>query len=213
MSTAVQTSLLAGEVGVVEWQPVPLAWANQLLEGRHYLGPTRSGRICVGGVLDGELVAVQVWRHVSARNLPADGSWIELCRWCLTPAAGSNAGSRQHRASVAMLRAALPAATTMVSYSDPSAGHTGALYRACNWLWAPTWHRLRPPPSGLGSWDGIERQAVKDRWVFPLRRDPRRAAVLAVRDRAAARSYLAGDEWATLTHRWPCAVELEGGPS
>ena len=36
--------------------------------------------------------------------------------------------------------------STVVSYSDPSAGHTGSLYRACNWIWAPTWLRLRPPP-------------------------------------------------------------------
>lgn len=205
--SAVQVSLWAGQAGVVEWEPVPLRWANQLLEGRHYLGPTRSGRLCVGGLLDGELVAVQVWRHVSARNLPADGSWLELCRWCLTPAAGVNAGSRQHAAAVKMLRHEFPQATTLVSYSDPSAGHTGALYRACNWLWAPTWHRLRPPPSGLGSWDGVVQQGVKDRWVFPLRRDPGRSVALAVTDRAAVRSYMTSPD-RQRTERWRTAIDL-----
>lgn len=89
-----------------------------------------------------------------------------------------------HAAVVRHIRRCMPAVTTLVSYSDPSAGHTGALYRACNWDWAPTWLRLRPPPSGNGSWDGSTMQAVKDRWVFCVRRDSRRGEVLMVKDRA-----------------------------
>jgi hypothetical protein len=75
-----------------------------------------------------------------------------------------------------------------VSYSDPSVGHTGALYRACNWWWAPTWHRLRPPPSGNGSWSDGRVQSVKDRWIFPLRPDPDRAGVLLVKDASLLRA-------------------------
>ena len=60
------------------------------------------------------------------------------------------------------MRDKYPRCTTIVSYSDPSVGHTGALYRACNWLWAPTWHRLQPPPTGCGSWDGKKRSSPKD---------------------------------------------------
>jgi hypothetical protein len=86
---------------------------------------------------------------------------------------------------VPLLRAA--GALTLVSYSDPSAGHTGSLYRACNWTWAPTWHRLRPPPTGNGNWGGGKSQAVKDRWVFHVaRKDPARAG-LVVTDRGAIR--------------------------
>lgn len=82
------------------------------------------------------------------------------------------------------------AVKTVVSYSDPSVGHTGALYRASGWLWAPTWHRLRPPPSGLGKWTKAgKRQAVKDRWVFPLLPDPSRAEALLLRDAALKRRF------------------------
>ncbi|HMS60660.1 MAG TPA: hypothetical protein PKD63_00150, partial [Solirubrobacteraceae bacterium] len=81
------------------------------------------------------------------------------------------------------LKREMPHVTTVVSYSDPSAGHTGALYRACNWTWAPTWQRLYPPPTGNGSWDGGKTmQATKDRWVFPLRRDEERDEILRVKD-------------------------------
>jgi hypothetical protein len=79
--------------------------------------------------------------------------------------------------------------TTLVSYSDPSRGHTGALYRACNWEWWPTWHRLSPPPTGNGRWtadSGIE--SVKDRWVFPVRGDSRRRNLLTVDPDQSART-------------------------
>lgn len=171
---------------------VPLAEANELLARAHYLGAARQARFVLGHRYDGELVAVQTWRSPAARHLPADGSWLELSRWCLTPEAGANAGSRMHRKAARWLRQNAPEATTLVSYSDPRAGHTGSLYRACNWLWSPTWHRLRPPPTGNGAWaahSGAE--GVKDRWVFPLRPDPRRADLLRCADLAAVRAWLA----------------------
>src|SRR5262249_55250956 len=75
-----------------------------------------------------------------------------------------------------------PNVTTIISYSDPSRGHTGSLYRACNWWWAPTWHRLRPPPTGNGSWSQGARQSVKDRWVFAIKKDSSRCEILPRRD-------------------------------
>lgn len=158
-----------------------LAEANSLLAQFHYLGPARSARLVVCQWSDGGLVGAMVWRHPTARHLPADGTWLELSRWCLTPSGGPNAGSRMHRAAVAMIRVKLPDVTTLVSYSDRAAGHTGSLYRACNWRWKPTWHRLKPPPTGGGSWDGVTRQEPKDRWVFFVRPDSRRDDILAVK--------------------------------
>lgn len=183
---------LVGDVdgqGVL-WHVGTLAEVNPFLREHHYLGPITAGGsalIVVGREPGGPVVAAQVWRLPTSRNLPFDGSWLELSRWCLTPAAGPNAGSRNHRFAVGLLRAR--GATTLVSYSDPSQGHTGALYRACNWMWAPTWHRLRPPPTGNGSWVPGIGQAVKDRWVFHVsRRDDNRAR-LRVDDAGALRHW------------------------
>lgn len=155
-----------------------LTEANALLARYHYLGPIAWARIVICQWAGGEVVGAQVWRLPTARHLPSDGSWLELSRWVLTPAGGRNAGSRMHRAAVRIIRQRSPEVTTLVSYSDRSAGHTGSLYRACNWQWRPTWHRLKPPPSGGGTWDGITRQEPKDRWIFALRPDSKREAYL-----------------------------------
>jgi len=49
-------------------------------------------------------------------------------------------------------------------------GHTGALYKASGWMWKPTWHRIKPPPTGNGSW-GSGLESVKDRWAYFLHPD------------------------------------------
>jgi hypothetical protein len=135
------------------------------LDAHHYLGRLRRG------IAYQDEFGVIVVARPTGRRLPT--RWLELSRWCIvsdTP----NAGSRQWARFSRACRERFPDATTIVSYSDPAAGHTGALYRACNWLWAPTWHRLRPPPTGNGSWTAGEKQHVKDRWAFPLRPDAER---------------------------------------
>ena len=172
----------------IEWTTVPGAAVDGLLAEHHYLGPLASGgALTIAGLRDGEVVAAQIWKHPTSRRLPFGGSWLELARWCLTPAAGEYAGSRMHRQAVPLLRRAFPTATTLVSYSDPAQGHDGTLYRACNWWWRPTWMRLRPPPSGGGAWVPGVPQAVKDRWVFPLRPDAAREQVTRIDDPAAIR--------------------------
>ena len=174
--------------GIV-WRTATTVDVNGLLSAHHYLGPVANGRLIHAGFLDGRPVAVQVWRLPAARHLPNDGTWLELARWCLTADAGPNAGSRQHRHVLRDIRSKLPGVTTLVSYSDPSVGHTGSLYKACNWSWRPTWHRLRPPPTGNGSWDGVVTQSVKDRWVFAVADDGRRDEVLSMKYEWAARLY------------------------
>lgn len=161
---------------------VTLYEANAVLSAHHYLGA--SGR----GFAYRDEVGVMVFANPSSRRLP-QRRWVELVRWCILPGAGANAGSKQWARAVQWLRSACDDVTTVVSYSDPSAGHTGALYRACNWLWAPTWHRLRPPPSGHGRWTETgNTEAVKDRWVFPLATDDEREQLLAVQDDSVLRS-------------------------
>ena len=156
---------------------VPVRTVTQFLDAHHYLGATRRG------VAWSDELGVLVLAAPTSRHLPGD--WLELSRWCLVGV--PNGGSMQWARVVRWLHAERPDVTTVVSYSDPAVGHTGALYRACNWLWAPTWQRLRPPPSGNGSWRPGELSSVKDRWVFPLAPDVRRVEVLAVKDESLVR--------------------------
>lgn len=147
------------------------------LDERHYLGAT--GR----GWAWSDEYGVAVWAKPTSRHLPQDGTWLELVRWCLL--GERNGGSRQFAAMRRHILVTRPEVTTLVSYSDPSVGHTGSLYKACNWVWRPTWHRLFEPPTGNGSWANGERQAAKDRWIFELRPDDRRDEILRVKDTRA----------------------------
>jgi len=146
-----------------------------MLKRAHYLGPSSRGLAYY------DSFGVMVVSNPSSRRLPQH-RWLELARWCIESEIAS-AGSRQWRLAARWMREVWDTATTVVSYSDPSIGHTGALYRACNWLWAPTWHRLRPPPTGNGAWSNSDSvSSVKDRWIFPLRRDVERESLLALHD-------------------------------
>lgn len=149
-----------------------------ILAEHHYLGPLNRGMAWRD---DRGVIIVS---SPTSRNIPTN--WLELSRWCLIGRV-PNAGSQQWRRFVADLKLMRPDVTTIVSYSDPSQGHTGALYRACNWWWAPTWHRLRPPPTGNGKWSGEKSESVKDRWIFPLRPDPERVGILLAKDEAILR--------------------------
>jgi len=147
--------------------------ASAILEDRHYLG--RSHRVLL---VHQDALGVMAFAAPTARNLPK--AWLELTRWCIT--GDKNAGSQQWKVARGRLLAEFDAVTTVVSYSDPSVGHTGALYRASGWLWAPTWQRLFPPPTGNGAWIAGKTEAVKDRWVALLRPDVERQRVLSVGD-------------------------------
>jgi hypothetical protein len=166
----------------VAW--VNLREASAILREHHYLGPISRGaawRDCFG---------VIVIASPTSRRIPLN--WLELVRWCIT-STEKNSGSKQWSVFVRALRLQRPDITTIVSYSDPSVGHDGALYRACNWWWAPTWHRLRPPPTGNGNWEsGGAMQAVKDRWIFALRPDRSRVGFLMLKDEAILRK----SDWA-----------------
>lgn len=160
-----------------------------ILAEHHYLGT-----IYRGVAWQDEWGVIVIARPTS-RFLPRH--WLELSRWCLVGRI-PNAGSRQWSAFIRALRVANPEVTTIVSYSDPGQGHTGALYRACNWWYAPTWLRLRPPPTGNGAWTNGQRQGVKDCWVFAVRPDAERKRILTANDEAILR-------------RWPWAEYREPG--
>ena len=152
--------------------------ADAVLDGSHYLGASGAR----GRATYRDAHGLIVFASPSSRRLPRE--WIELSRWCLA----DRAGSQQWAACIPWVRETFADVTTVVSYSDPSVGHTGALYRACNWIWAPTWHELRPPPTGAGVRGG-KRQEVKARWVFLMAPDALRGEVLALKDKSLARRY------------------------
>ena len=170
------------------------------LDRDHYLG-SRGAR--ARRVFDFAEQTIVLASPIS-RRLP--GTWLELSRWCIA-AGHKNAGSQRWAEVRRVLLRDFPDCTTVVSYSDPSVGHTGALYRACNWLWAPTWHVLREPPTGCGLRSGTVHRA-KHRWVDPLRPDSERAASLALNDESIARRM----PWASYTEpRWRGRNRTGGG--
>lgn len=161
------------------WRPA--IETSQFLARHHYLGPTARGLAYQDDA--GVIVAAPA----TSRRLP--NRWLEITRWCILDRS-PNAGTRQWSRFLKALRAGDHGfSTTLISYSDPSVGHSGGLYRACSWWWAPTWHRLRPPPSGNGSWDGDQLESVKDRWVFALAPDPQRPELLTAQDEAVLSRY------------------------
>jgi hypothetical protein len=151
-----------------------VAEVNPLLGSHHYLGPVTAARYCFAGWSDDLLVACQVWRWPTARMLPSDGSWLELSRWCMSPSAPKNAGSMMMSFVRKWLRRNAIGVRVLVSYSDPSYGHTGALYKASGWAYNPTHHGQRYDvtgvgyPSGHGSWDGATVQSPKHRWTMEV---------------------------------------------
>jgi hypothetical protein len=166
----------------------PPKHVSRMLAEKHYLGPIDRGAAWID-----EFGAIVITAPTS-RRLPIH--WLELARWCLL--GETNGGSRQWSDFVRALRRARPDVSPIVSYSDPSQGHTGALYRACNWWWAPTWLRLRPPPTGNGSWTDADQQSIKDRWVFAMRPEQGRDIILRANDESILR-------------RWPWAEYREPG--
>jgi len=150
---------------------------DSVLAAEHYLGAS--------GARPREIYqddhGVIVFAACSSRRLPS--GWLELSRWCLRDRRGS-----EQWAKAARWIAARSETSTIVSYSDPSVGHDGALYRAANWVWAPTWHVLREPPTGAGIRGG-KRQRAKHRWVYLIRPDSGRHDVLRLRDESLERRY------------------------
>ena len=161
----------------MDLQKISVGEVASILNKEHYLGASRRGF-----ALRDEF-GIVILAKPTSRRLPI--VWLELVRWCIRSSI-PNSGSQQWK-KIKQWLLKNTEVTTVISYSDPSVGHTGALYRACNWLWAPTWHRLRPPPSGQGSWKHGKMEAVKDRWIFPVRKDKNREPVLKIHDKSILR--------------------------
>ena len=176
-----------------ELRTLPLVLVSQLSDAAaarmHYLGRPKRRSLEYA-----DEFGWVTFSNPTSRRLPQD--WLELNRWILI--GRKNGGSQQWSRVVAWLHNAAPACTTVVSYSDPGAGHSGSLYKACNFIAAPTWHALAPPPSGNGTRAG-KKHGVKLRWIYPLLADPRRAETLPLDEsyqrRFPGRSYVEPRRW------------------
>lgn len=151
----------------------------ETLDKNHYLGSKGARPRLVYEDAHG----IIVFSSPSSRYIP--NHWIELSRWCILE---NGHGSVQWAAAKLWLLSQMPDLTTVVSYSDPSVGHTGSLYRACGWIWAPTWHVLRPPPTGGGTRGG-KKQSPKHRYVYLLAPDDTREIALQLRDDSLKKRY------------------------
>jgi hypothetical protein len=145
----------------------------EFLDENHYLGK-RGGRSAFA--LRNEHGVAVFSKSPQAAPLPRD--WHELSRWCLTPKS-KNAGSQQW-SQIRRWLLGNTKATTVVSYSDPSR-HDGALYRAAGWLWAPSGQFVLKTLSLSGERYPEKPYTDKNRWIYPLRPDPRRQGALTIR--------------------------------
>lgn len=110
---------------------ISIKMANKLLDKYHYLSGCGRGGICYGAFLDGELVAVCTFSSLVRQNLPFDRKTSrELSRFCIHPKyQKKNFGSWLISRIIKILPNNI---RTVLSYSDSTFNHIGALYRACN---------------------------------------------------------------------------------
>lgn len=103
---------------------------------RHYLAKWPAVVRCVlairqGGRAVGCVVYAEAPRETSRRY--GAPTW-ELARLWIDDVLGKNAESWAISASVRHVGHEHPEVRRLVSYADPAAGHTGAIYRAANWI-------------------------------------------------------------------------------
>jgi len=156
-----------------EFVQLKLREVADFLDENHYLGRRSSRNAFALRNKHGVLVFS---RKPQASSLPRD--WLELSRWCIV-SDDMNAGTKQWSRAKAWLRENTEA-TTVVTYSDPSR-HDGSLYRAAGFLWAPSSQFLLKNLSLTGERHPGKPYVDKNRWVYPLRPDARRAEALTVR--------------------------------
>ena len=122
-------------------RPIDPKTARLLCERHHYLGSYPGGGLLNFGIFaDHALVGVAVFaagpynvhRYFKDANR---GQVIALSRFWLADCCGRNSESRILGVICRMLRRWQNTARAIVAYSDPMAGHDGAIYRAAGFLY------------------------------------------------------------------------------
>ena len=117
--------------------------ARQIIVKYHYSHAWAvSNFACFGAFIDRRLVGVVTyghpanmngWRSVPGCERPRD--LAELTRLWIADSAPRFVESRAIAASLRQLRKSTTDCKVVVSYADPSAGHTGVVYQATNWIY------------------------------------------------------------------------------
>lgn len=152
---------------------IDLATAKQLNRLWHSRFPkmTRGpvwSKACFAATFEGMAYGVAVWSKPVARNLPQDGTWLELRRLAISPDAPRNTASRMLAIMARLLKRERPLVVVLCSYQDTEV-HTGCIYKAAGWQ--PThlskdgdvWDK---PSRGANP---VQSSAAKQRWEKRLR--------------------------------------------
>lgn len=103
---------------------------------RHYLG-RRPGVVLLslGLFIDGEMRGVCIFADAPKQaSTRYGGKTIELARLFIEDGVPTNAESFFMAAGLREAKRRLPKVYWVITYADPSVGHTGAIYRASNWF-------------------------------------------------------------------------------
>lgn len=132
-NTTAKTEFSLNDVTVT--QSSDITAINEFLWSYHYLGKTRSG-IAIAATLHNQLIAIAFYAHCTRQQTTLKlkknyNEVLELVRFCIKP--GYN---RKNFASWFLSRTTkmLPSSiTTLVSFADEGAGHSGSIYKAAGW--------------------------------------------------------------------------------
>lgn len=107
-----------------------------LMIRRHYLGRWPGVCMCSlalwrGGIALGVIVFSLPPRETTKRY---GGTTWELARLWVEDAVPTNAETFLIAKAVRFIKTHFPSVRFLVSYADPSVGHTGTIYKAANWL-------------------------------------------------------------------------------
>ena len=139
-SAALQFSPLFGPKDFLI-RSIPTSVARQVCETKHYLGSYPGGSLLNFGMFASDMLLGVAVLGAGPTNLHCLFSKarreevICLSRFWLDDRLGKNSESRALAIVLRLLRRYQSTAKAVVAYSDPEAGHTGAIYRACGFLY------------------------------------------------------------------------------
>ena len=120
--------------------------AKTFLDLYHYLGKGRGG-ICYGIKLNDKLICVAVFSPPIRNNIKFDSDFRELSRLCVHPMY-----HKHNLLSWFLSRVCRKIPSDLiVAYADSTVGHTGAVYKACNWYL----HHVVPADYSYMDSDGV----------------------------------------------------------